>query len=51
MPDEMRQKTVNPARKRIVDRNYIALGTDPNFERMPVEIFIEARGCDEDGRG
>jgi hypothetical protein len=28
------------------DRNYIALGTDPKCDRMPLQIFIEARGCE-----
>ena len=47
----MHRSGVNPARKDVVVRDLIALGSDPECKRMLLQIFVEARGSDEDGRG
>jgi len=50
-PDEMHQNAVNPRRKKVVERGHVPLGSDPKCKILPVQVFIEARGCDDDGRG
>jgi hypothetical protein len=50
-PDEMRQSTIHPARKTVVERYQIEVGADPKCKITPIQIHIEAKGCDEDGRG
>lgn len=48
---ESHRNGVNLARNQLVERDFITLGADPECERLPLQIFIDAGGCDSDGRG